>query len=211
MTQLRTQLLKLAVPLVKQHGFTRTALARSVLDLPESRSEPLPDSAVTTLFGEGDTARRTLISAWLDQGRTHMRSVPVEDVKSALLARLEYNMPVLEHLPEAFALVASPRLGVPPLDPRPAVQHAASVADEACRAVKDTSIGPSWYTKRITLAAIYASAELHQLTSPQTASAFLDSLLDSASHMKNAISEAEIFTQYVAKSWVAIAKNSGVF
>lgn len=211
MSQLRTQLLKLAVPLVKQHGFTRTALARSVLALPEPHAAPLPESIVTTLFGEGDTARRTLISAWLEEGRTHMCSVPVEDVKGALLARLEYNVPVLEHLPEAFALVASPRLGVPPLDPRPAILHAASVADEACRAAKDTSIGPSWYTKRVTLAAIYASAELHQLTSPHTAPAFLDTLLDSASNMQSVLSEAEIFAQYVAKSWVAIAKNSGVF
>ena len=96
----RTQLLKLAVPLVKQHGFTRAALVRSVLDLPEPHTAPLPESTVTTLFGEGDTARRTLISAWLEEGRTHMRSVPVDDVKSALLARLEYNVPVLEHLPE---------------------------------------------------------------------------------------------------------------
>ena len=92
--------MKLAVPLIKQHGFTRTALARSVLSLPEPHSAPLPDSAVTTLFGEGDTARRTLISAWLEQGQTHMRSVPVEDVKGALLARLEYNVPVLDQLPE---------------------------------------------------------------------------------------------------------------
>ena len=96
----RTQLLKLAIPLVQHHGFTRTALARSVLDLPEPHAEPLSDSAVTTLFGEGDTARRTLIGAWLDEGRAHMRSVPVDGIKGALLARLEYNMPVLGHLPE---------------------------------------------------------------------------------------------------------------
>jgi ubiquinone biosynthesis protein COQ9 len=50
--------------------------------------------------------------------------------------------------------------------------------------------------------------ELHQLTSPQTAPAFLDSLFESASHVENALSEAEVFAQYVAKSWVAIAKNS---
>ncbi|KAH9041656.1 hypothetical protein EDB85DRAFT_2071892 [Lactarius pseudohatsudake] len=173
MTQLRTQLLKLAVPLVRHHGFTRTALARSS----------------QRCLARTDTARRTLISAWLEHGRSHMRSVPVEGVKGALLARLEYNVPVLEHLPEVPLLhfVASPRLGVPPLDPRPAVQHAVSVADEACRAVKDASIGPSWYTMRITLAAVYASA------------------------VQSALTEAEIFTQYVAKSWVAIAKNSGVF
>ena len=94
--------MKLAVPLVQHHGFTRTALARSVLALPEPHAHPKPlsDSAVTTLFGEGDAARRTLIDAWLDQGRVHMRSVPVQDVKGALLARLEYNVPVLGHLPE---------------------------------------------------------------------------------------------------------------
>ncbi|KAI0300828.1 hypothetical protein BC826DRAFT_1102162 [Russula brevipes] len=208
---LRTRLLKLAIPLIRQHGFTRTALARSVLALAEPHAKPLPDSAVTTLFGEGDTARRTLISAWLDEGRVHMRSVPVVDgVKGALLARLEYNVPVLEHLPEAFGLLASPRLGLPPLDPLPAIQHAAGIADEACRVTSDASIGPSWYTKRVTLATIYAAAELHQLTSPPTTPAFLDSLFESSSHVENAFSEAEIFARYVSKSWVAIAKSSGV-
>ena len=103
----RTQLLKLAAPLVQRHGFTRTALARSVLGLPEPHAEPLSDSAVTVLFGEGDAARRTLINAWLDEGREHMRAVPVDGVKRALLARLEYNVPVLRHLPEVcqFALI----------------------------------------------------------------------------------------------------------
>lgn len=96
----RTQLLKLATPLVQHHGFTRTTLARSVLSLPEPHAEPLSDSAVTVLFGEGDAARRTLINAWLDEGRNHMRTVPVDGVKRALLARLEYNVPVLRHLPE---------------------------------------------------------------------------------------------------------------
>jgi ubiquinone biosynthesis protein COQ9 len=99
--------LKLSVPLVEHHGFTRTALARSALHLPEPRAEPLSDSAVTTLFGEGDTARRTLIDAWLDQGRAHMRSVPVDGVKGALLARLEYNAPVLGYLPEVRSVCLS--------------------------------------------------------------------------------------------------------
>ena len=98
----RTQLLKLATPLVQHHGFTRTALAHSVLALPEPHAEPLSDSAVTALFGKGDAARRTLIDAWLDEGREHMRTVPVpvDGAKRALLARLEYNVPVLRHLPE---------------------------------------------------------------------------------------------------------------
>ncbi|KAI0272153.1 hypothetical protein BGY98DRAFT_922202 [Russula aff. rugulosa BPL654] len=204
-----TQLLKLAIPLVQHHGFTRTALAHSVLALPEPHAEPLSDSAVTALFGQGDAARRTLINAWLDEGRAHMRAVPVDGVKRALLARLEYNAPVLSYLPEVCIWTSrSPRLGIPPIDLLPAIQHAAGIADEACRITNDASIGPSWYTKRATLAAIYAAAELHQLTSPPTAPAFLDSLFESASDVENALSEAEIFAQYIAKSWVAIIKSS---
>ncbi|KAI9511370.1 hypothetical protein F5148DRAFT_360342 [Russula earlei] len=123
------------------------------------------------VFGEGDAVRRTLVNAWPDAGRAHMRSVPVEGVKGARLARLEYNVPVLRHLPEAFGLVASPPPpppGFPPIDPLPAIQHAAGVADEACRATNDASVGvrlfewastftsmtcvrkPSWYTRRAT-------------------------------------------------------------
>jgi hypothetical protein len=100
-----TQLLKLATPLVQHHGFTRTALAHSVLALPEPHAEPLSDSAVTALFGQGDAARRTLVNAWLDEGRAHMRAVPVDGVKRALLARLEYNVPVLSYLPEVCSSI----------------------------------------------------------------------------------------------------------
>lgn len=55
---------------------------------------------------------------------------------------------------------------------------------------------------------LFPLPELHQLTSPPTAPAFLDSLFESASDVENALSEAEIFAQYIAKSWVAIVKSS---
>ncbi len=67
--------------------------------LPEPRTEPLTDSAVSALFGEGDNAWRTLIQAWLEEGRVRMRT-PVPSTKDALRARLHYNEPALAHLPE---------------------------------------------------------------------------------------------------------------
>ena len=66
---------------MKVHGFTRETLARSVLHLPltETRTnthvEPLSDTAVSALFGEGDEARRTLINAWLQDGLRYMGTV----------------------------------------------------------------------------------------------------------------------------------------
>jgi ubiquinone biosynthesis protein COQ9 len=118
-----SRLLKLALPLVRTHGFTREALSRSVLSLPanEVHSEPLSDTAVSALFGHGDDARKTLIEAWLEDGLRHMGSIPGAErpttpllaletfrtgtekkasVKDALRARLEYNEPALPYLPE---------------------------------------------------------------------------------------------------------------
>ncbi|THH15339.1 hypothetical protein EW146_g5127 [Bondarzewia mesenterica] len=191
----RSRLLQLALPLVREHGFTREALARSVLCLPEPHPEPLSDPTVSVLFGEGNSARRTLITAWLDEGRMSMRKQPSTSVKDVLGNRLRYNEPVLPLLPEAFALLVSPTSGLPPLDVRPALRHTASIADEACQIVGDASVGPSWYVRRASLAAIYSAAELHQLTSPETAHAFLDSLLASATSIHNAVNETEIFSR----------------
>jgi hypothetical protein len=113
-----SHLLKLALPLIKTHGFTRETLARSVVSLPSTstshpHSEPLSDSAITALFGKGDAARRTLIDAWLDDGLRHMASgsakhrkrgeggsTPARTIRDVLRARLEYNEPVLPHIPD---------------------------------------------------------------------------------------------------------------
>ncbi|KIK55076.1 hypothetical protein GYMLUDRAFT_76644 [Collybiopsis luxurians FD-317 M1] len=209
----RSQLLKIAsTSLVKTHGFTREALARSVLDLPpeKAHSEPLSDTAVSSLFGHGDAARKTLIQAWLDEGLSQMGSARTAGLTGVLHARLDYNKPVLQLLPEAFALLASPERGLPPLDPRPALSHAARVADEASYLSGDTSVQLAWYTHRASIAAVYSAAELHQLTSPETAHAFLDSLLAGSAALKGTLDEVQVFSSYVFKSWKGILKSKGI-
>ncbi|KAG5646995.1 hypothetical protein DXG03_001719 [Asterophora parasitica] len=208
------RLLKLAVPLVNTHGFTREALARSVLTLPgkEAHAEPLSDTAVSALFGKGDIARRTLIRAWLDSGIRHMQSSPPgATLKQVLRARLEFNEPVLHLLPEAFATLASPTNGITLLDPRPALHHVVRIADEACNATTDASLQLAWYASRGSLAAIYTASELHQLTSPTTAYDFMDSLFDGSSSLKSSLDEVSLFSSYFVKSCKGIARSSGVF
>jgi hypothetical protein len=131
-----THLLKLAVPLVKTHGFTRDALARSVLALPTPHTEPLPDTAVDALFGRGDDARRTLINAWLDDGVQQMKAVSSPTMNSILRFRLERNEPVLQHLPEVsnwFVLLRT--LIIPYSRPLPclSLQRRASHRSTFCR------------------------------------------------------------------------------
>jgi len=232
------RLIRLALPLVKTHGFTREALARSVLELPpsEAHSEPLSETAVSALFGIGDLARRTLIQAWLQDGLRHMASVPGVErplqltenmdagtshspvktrkkatVNDVLRARLEYNEPALPFLPEAFALLVSPSSGIPPSDPIKVVGHVFNVADEACYITGDQSLQLDWYARRTSLAVVYAASELHQLTSPQTAYSFLDSLLTTSSTLKSSLDEVGLYSSYILKSWKGMFKSSGIF
>ncbi|RPD74958.1 hypothetical protein L226DRAFT_463070, partial [Lentinus tigrinus ALCF2SS1-7] len=211
----RHQLLQLAIPLIKTHGFSREALARSVLYLPKPHEQPLSDAAVNSLFGNGDDARRTLITGWLDHAREHMRTVPVTgaapaSLKDVLARRLKANEEVLPLLPEAFALLASPTYGLPPLDPMPGLKHVSKVADDACYIIGDTSVGPAWFRRRAAIAAAYGAAELHQLTSPNTAYQFLDDVLNLTNKVDSSVSEVELFGKYIWRSWAGIIKSSGV-
>jgi ubiquinone biosynthesis protein COQ9 len=54
------------------------------------------------------------------------------------------------------------------------------------------------------------SIELHQMTSPNTAPAFLDSLLQSSSGLSSAVDEVGLYSEYILKSWKGILKSSGV-
>jgi ubiquinone biosynthesis protein COQ9 len=95
----------LTLRLVPKHGFTRQALALSVLSLSQKHTEPLSETAVTALFGEGDEARRLLVRHWLEDARQRMKEV-AEGTKPAMLdllkARLKMNEDVLPYLPEVW-------------------------------------------------------------------------------------------------------------
>ncbi|THH04524.1 hypothetical protein EW145_g5456 [Phellinidium pouzarii] len=178
-------LLKCAFPLIKLHGFSRKTLSLAALSLPTPHTTPLSDTAVTSLFGSGEDARRTLLSAWLEEGGDDMERCQEKAVSALLKHRLHWNKPVLHFLPEAFALMASPTSGIPPLDPRPAMQHAFSIADQACYLSGDESTGKTWYAKRMSISAAYIATELHQLSSPGTADGFLDEVLESAKNLES--------------------------
>ncbi|EIW57684.1 uncharacterized protein TRAVEDRAFT_169640 [Trametes versicolor FP-101664 SS1] len=214
-TSLRTELLRLAVPLVKTHGFTREALACSALQLPEPHKEPLSEAAVTAIFGGGDDARRTLINAWMEAAVLNMRSKSSPPSLLELLeSRLNWNEPVLEKLPEAFALLAAPKFsGLVLLDPSVAVRHNIHIANEACNLVGSNDIGLAWHRKRAAAAVAYASAELVQLTqpgSPDIPYKVLKQQLNRSQSALQSVEEVGLFGQYVVRSWAGIGKSLGL-
>ncbi|KIM27553.1 hypothetical protein M408DRAFT_329991 [Serendipita vermifera MAFF 305830] len=204
---LRSLILKNAVGLVPALGFTRLAITEAAANV--TTHEKLPERSLEVLFGKGDELRKTLIRAWLDEGRIAMGSTPTT-VRDALHKRLDWNSPVLEKLPEAYALLATPTGPVPSINLKAVVEHPARVAHSACRLAQTDQSGVAWYTERAALATIYATAELHQLTSPQTAARFLDGLLELKAGASNAMAESSLFAGYIGRSWLGIARSQGL-
>lgn len=96
-------ILQHAIPLISTHGFTRKTLSLAVMQLPTPHLQPLPETAITALFGNGDEARKTLINGWLKEGLEDMKHAKATgaSMQHILKRRLQWNQPVLEHLPEA--------------------------------------------------------------------------------------------------------------
>ncbi|KAH8100970.1 hypothetical protein BXZ70DRAFT_936820 [Cristinia sonorae] len=208
---MRQQLLQLTLPLIRTHGFTRQTLANAAFALPSPHPQPLSERAISSLFGEGEQARITLINYWLEDAKKSMSdSSSSPTIRGVLAARLKHNEPLLDLLPEAFALLTASSSPFT-IDPRPAVTHAFGIADEACHIVGVKSVGPSWYARRASLAAVYGAAELHQLNSPRTAYDFLDALLETSSKVHTAVNEVNTFADYIQRSAISIFKSRGVF
>jgi hypothetical protein len=105
---LRSAILKAAIPLVPEAGFTRAALSAGLASLPSSSSKVSDDAGrdavIDTLFGgaAASDAPRALVQAWEEEGRAAMHGVGKGDALERLVTvlgrRLEWSASVGEHL-----------------------------------------------------------------------------------------------------------------
>lgn len=68
----------------------------------------------------------------------------------------------------------------------------------------------AWYTRRATVSGIYLAAELHQLTSPNTAASFLDYLVAHSGATEEAVRQVSLYGSYILDSCKGIAKSRGL-
>ncbi|MCJ1350335.1 MAG: Ubiquinone biosynthesis protein coq9, mitochondrial [Icmadophila ericetorum] len=145
---------------VSRHGFTSAALVQGARDAGYL-------DVSTNLFPRGsfDLVRYHLITQRLAlrdrvQFPTHL-GVGAK-VRSLALQRLRANGTVIDRWQEALALMAIPS-NIPP-----SLRELALLADEIWFLAGDTSVDSSWYSKRATLSAIYASTEVFMITDSST-------------------------------------------
>ncbi|GAB1317270.1 Ubiquinone biosynthesis protein coq9, mitochondrial [Madurella fahalii] len=224
-------LLAAAYKHVPAHGFTPESLAlgargAGLLDISASI---LPDGGVFSLIRWHLYTQRTALAgkkAGLFQGTEDVMSV-AEKVEALAWARLKGNVDgigvdgnekgngsgeqgrgVLGRWQEALAVMAQPSY-VPA-----SLKELALLADEILYLAGDVSVDPTWYTKRASLSAAYAAAELFMTTdqSPgfRETRAFLRRRLDEAARAGGAVRAAGEWFGFTASAAVNVLRSKGV-
>ncbi|AEO67736.1 uncharacterized protein THITE_16677, partial [Thermothielavioides terrestris NRRL 8126] len=223
-------LLSAAYARVPQHGFTAEALALGARDagLLDISPAVLPDGGVFGLIRWHLYTQRTALAGKVEEifgssggggrdggdggealGKGQAPLTTVADKVEALAwARLQANEAIVGHWQEALAIMAQPSY-VPA-----SLKELALLADEILYLAGDVSVDPSWYTKRASLSAIYAAAELFQTTdqSPgfRETRAFLRRRLDEAAQAGATVRSVGEWLIFNAGAAVNVLRSKGV-
>ncbi|TPG51540.1 COQ9 family protein [Roseomonas nepalensis] len=161
-----------ALPHVPRLGWTEAALEAGLRDLGEAPAAHrwlFPGGPVGAAEAWADLADRRMEEAAAAEGLESLR-IPAR-IRRVIAIRLEGSAPHREALRRALALMALPwNAGI-------AARTLARTADAIWAAAGDRSADFSWYTRRATVAAVYAATLTYWLREPvsvEEALAFLD-------------------------------------
>ncbi|KAI2464502.1 ubiquinone biosynthesis protein COQ9 [Annulohypoxylon bovei var. microspora] len=201
---------------VPEHGFTQHALSLGARDAGylDISTNLLPEGPFSLIRYHLVTQREalaprseSLFNPQGEEGTSTPRRVP-DKVERLAWERLLGNQEVNHRWQEALAVMAQPS-HVPG-----SLRELALLADEIYYLAGDTSVDPSWYTKRGTLSMIYASSELFMTNdrSPGYGEtrAFLQRRLDEASKVGSALGSVAQWVGFTASAGVNVLRSKGV-
>jgi len=129
-------------------------------------------------------------------------------VRALALERLRGNEPVIRRWQEALAIMAFPK------NVLPSISELALLSDEIWHLAGDNTVDGSWYTKRASLSAIYASSELFMTTdiSPGYAETerFLDRRLEELRIIGGTLGDVGEWMGFTASAVVNVLRSKGV-
>ncbi|TQN69122.1 Ubiquinone biosynthesis protein coq9 [Colletotrichum shisoi] len=141
---------------VPEHGFSYKALALGARDTEylDISTSVLPDGPFSLIRYHLVTRREGLAAKSSQVPGGSSQTGVQEKVERLTWERLLENEPIIDRWQEALAVMAQPSYA--PVS----IKELAKLADEILFLSGDTSVDPSWYTKRASLSMIYASSEL---------------------------------------------------
>ncbi|KAK2768677.1 Ubiquinone biosynthesis protein coq9, mitochondrial [Arachnomyces sp. PD_36] len=208
-------ILTAALEHVPRHGFTNEALILG------ARDAGYLDVSVQ-LFPRGAfeiilfylASRRELLRERVEKGEIFggengAESLSVEEkVKRLAMERLRMNEGVINQWQDALALMSLPT-HVPA-----SLSELHSLSSDILTLASDPSVDASWYTKRLSLSAVYASAEvvMTQDTSPNftATEAFVQRRLEDSKGIGETAADVKGFLGYMATSAAGLGRSWGL-
>ncbi|KAI0597167.1 COQ9-domain-containing protein [Biscogniauxia sp. FL1348] len=197
---------------VPEYGFTQHALSLGAREAGylDISTNLLPEGPFSLIRYHLVTQREALAPrSETIFGTSDQESLPVPaKVERLAWERLLANQHVNHRWQEALAVMAQPS-HVPS-----SLRELALLADEIYHLAGDTSVDPTWYTKRGGLSAVYASSELFMTNdrSPGHAEtrAFLQRRLDEGSRLGGAVGGLAQWVGFTASAGVNVLRSKGV-
>lgn len=208
-----TTILSSAYKHIPELGFGQAALSRGArdagyLDISTTALQHGPFSLIRYHL----VTRREGLSERCDKiyGETGSQNLAIRDrVERLAWERLLGNAELIHKWQEALAIMAQPTF-VPT-----ALKELSLLSDEIWFLAGDTAVDPTWYTKRASLAAIYASSELFMTTdkSPNFGEtrAFLQRRLEEAANADGFLGTVGEWVGFTANAGVNVLRSKGVW
>ncbi|KXJ90675.1 ubiquinone biosynthesis protein COQ9 [Microdochium bolleyi] len=198
---------------VPEHGFTHRALSLGAraAGYPDISASVIPEGVFSLIkyhlvtAREGLAPRKTQVLGGPEQSRL----VPVaEKVELLTWERLLANRTINHRWQEALAIMAQPS-HVPG-----SLHELALLVDEIYHLSGDTSVDPSWYTKRGSLSLVYTSSELFMTNdhSPgyEETRSFLQRRLNESDSLGWALGSVRQWVGFTASAGVNVLRSKGV-
>ncbi|KAH7029371.1 ubiquinone biosynthesis protein COQ9 [Microdochium trichocladiopsis] len=198
---------------VPEHGFTQRALSLGArtAGYPDISISVLPEGVFSLIKYHLVTAREGLAPRKVSVlgGTENSQLIPIpERVELLTWERLQANGAVNHRWQEALAIMAQPS-NIPG-----ALHELALLVDEIYHLSGDTSVDPSWYTKRGALSLVYTSTELFMTNdrSPgfQETRAFLQRRLNESDSLGWAFGSVRQWVGFTASAGVNVLRSKGV-
>ncbi|KAM0322400.1 hypothetical protein ACHAQA_009467 [Verticillium albo-atrum] len=206
-------LLSAAYEHVPEYGFSKQALALGAKDAgyPDISASILPDGAFSLIRYHLVTRREELAGtnqALFGAENDATKTTVADRVERLTWERLLGNNKVIHRWQEALAVMAQPSY-VPA-----SLKELALLADEIWYLSGDTSVDPTWYTKRGSLATIYASSELFMTNDKSAGFAatreFLQSRLGEVKDAGSVLGSVSQWVGFTASAGVNVLRSKGM-
>lgn len=205
-------ILSASIQHVPSHGFTQTSLTLGAKDVGYL-------DVSTNLFPKGPLSlvhyhlvtQRLALSKKVGKLQTKVDEKPLGvgmKVKALAWERLMSNETVIHRWQEALSILATP-FNIPL-----SLHELAALADEIWFLSGDTSVDTTWYTKRATLSAIYASTELFMTTDHSSnfseTRQFLDRRFEDSFELGKMVGGVGQWAGFTAGAAINVLRSKGV-